>query len=141
MNAAEKVKQALGLWGEGQRKFDEANLILSSGPSSHYYKKINGYVTALFGKFAPFKEGDTVKIIKAPNTNNGWSRCKHFLVKGAQGTVLAVDYYDDAFCADVVWDNETWIDQKGVERPVDSKHTFKMWEGQISAGEAHEAQS
>jgi len=66
--AVSKVQQALRLWSEGQDKFDEASSILKGGPASFYSENINTYVSALFNKYAPFKEGDRVKIIKKTNT-------------------------------------------------------------------------
>ena len=88
-------------------------------------------MSTLFNRFATLKEGDRVRIIKAPNCDNGWNNCKHFLIKGAAGTVHEVDYYDDHFYADVEFDKETWIDREGVKRDVKLKHTFRMCENQI----------
>lgn len=133
MKALTKIKSALALWAEGQIKFDEANKTLSGGPASYYYEKLDDYVTALFTRFAPFHEGEKVIIKKAPPCNNGWAHCKHFLIVGAIGTVKEVDYRDNQFIAAVEWDNETWIDSMNIERPVESRHTFLMWESQIKA--------
>jgi hypothetical protein len=46
----------------------------------------------LMSRFAPFKVGDRVALAKTPNITQesapGWMRSKHFLVKGAEGTVV-----------------------------------------------------
>ena len=129
-DAIEKIKTAFALWNEGREKFNEASKVLSGGPDTFYFGKIEIYTNALFDRFAPFKEGDRVKIVKAPNTNNDWRNCKHFLIKGAMGTVEDVDYRD-LFVAHVVWDKETWLDKNGNEQPVRQKHSFLMSENQI----------
>ena len=130
--AIEKIKTAFELWNKGKESFDEAGRVLSSGPSAYYFGKIEEYVNALFDRFAPFKKGDRVEIIKAPNTDNSWNHCRHFLIKGAIGTVEDVDYRDNLFVADVVWDIETWISEDGDVKPVKQKHTFLMSENQIA---------
>ena len=127
----DNIKQAFELYKKGVDAFSEANIVLSVGPASYYYEGIERYVNALFDRFAPFKEGDRVKIIKAPNTNNGWKRCEHFLIKGALGTVSEVDYRNDMFIADVIWDIETWISFDGVVTDVTKKHTFRMSENEV----------
>ena len=131
MDTADKVFRAIELWELGQQQFDEASKILSSGPSSFYYTKMRGYIDALFNKYAPFQVGDRVMIKKKIKADGNWSHSKHFLIPGAKGEVKSVDYYDGAFCADVMFDDETWIDSMGMERPVSRKHVFRMWENQI----------
>jgi len=131
MDTAEKVFKAIELWEQGQQQFDEASKLLSGGPASFYYEKMHGYIDALFNKYAPFKVGDRVKIVKKIKCEGGWSHCKHFLIKGAKGTVREVDYYDGSFNAHVMFDNETWVDSMKMERPVSKKHVFRMWEKQI----------
>ena len=131
MKPLNKIKSALTLWQEGQARFDEASKVLSCGPASFYYEKLECYVDALFNKYAPFKQGDRVALTVHPNTDNGWSHCKHFLTPGSAGIVQEVDFYDNHFCADVVFDNESWIDLEGKEQPVTAKHTFRLWENEL----------
>jgi len=130
-DAIEKMKTAFTLWNEGREKFNEASKVLSGGPDTYYFGKVEAYASALFDRFAPFKIGDKVKIVKAPNTDNDWHHCKHFLIKGAVGTVDDVDYRNNLFVAHIVWDIETWINRDGCETPVKEKHTFLMSENQI----------
>lgn len=64
----------------------------------------------------PVQVGDRVKLLETPEINEtvswGWLGAKHFLVKGAKGTVVDIDYSDyqnPHFYASIVFDDETWI--------------------------------
>lgn len=115
---------------DGLEKINEGIRILQCGPLSYYIERAQEYQEALFNKFAPFKIGDRVRLIKTPEINEnrfpGWLSSKHFLIEGAVGTVESVDYRDETFCADVVFDNESWIDSNGTRHPIEEngKHTF-----------------
>ncbi|MCK4843066.1 MAG: hypothetical protein KAT04_14490 [Methylococcales bacterium] len=126
-----KIKAAFELFKESSDKMNEANKILSGGQASYYYEKVEGYIDALFKKYAPFQKGDRIKIVKKPRIGNGWIGSRHFLIKGSEGIIQDVDFYNNHFCADVIFDNETWIDSNGDERPVSVKSTYRMWEKQI----------
>jgi len=124
-SAMSKIKEAFSLGREAIERFQQAGRILSSGPAEFYIARVEEYVDALFGRFAPFKEGDRVELIGAPQTDGtAWHSSSHFLIPGSPGTVCGVDYRDGRFCADVIFDNETWIDQHGLWHPVDEKHTY-----------------
>lgn len=131
MEEVARIKAVTELWKEGREKFNEASDILAGGGGNYYFDKIEGYVDALFNRFAPFKQGDRVKIIKAPVTKGNWASCKHFLKKGSKGTVHSVDYCAGQFRADVVFDDESWIDSKGEKHKPSEKHTFYMQEKEI----------
>jgi hypothetical protein len=66
---------------------------------------------------APFRKGDRVVLTETPVINSleswGWVGSKHFLVKGAKGTVDEIDFYDGQFRAGVIFDDETWVDTDG----------------------------
>lgn len=116
----ELIKQGLG--------------ILQGGPLNYYLEKAFEYQEALFDRFAPFKAGDRVALVEAFKTDDerhGWYGCQHFLVKGAEAVVESVDYKDGRFIADVVFDNESWIDDKGKVRLVEQKHTFAFGESRL----------
>lgn len=119
--------------GETLNKLDEA--LRSAGDRQWYFKKMAGYTKALFEKFAPFKVEDRVQLTKTPDINPeqswGWMGAKHFLVKGAKGTVIEVDLDPDAleFTALVEFDEESWIPtldskdhQKGVPVLMEEKN-------------------
>ena len=109
----------------------------SNGPLDFYLNKINEYINVLFDRFAPFKVGDRVELIKTPIINEkeswGWLSSKHFLVKGALATVKDVDYEDGKFIVDVIFDEESWIDDKGKKRKIENKdkHTYCISEKSI----------
>lgn len=83
----------------------EATSVLNRFPDSFFFEKIKGYAEALFERFAPFREGDRVMLVKVPEINEknswGWMGAKHFLVYGAKGTVKCVDLYKGKFEASI----------------------------------------
>jgi len=65
----------------------------------------------------PVQVGDRIELIKTPEISKevswGWLGAKHFLVEGAKGTVVDIDFSDynsPHFYAYVIFDDETWID-------------------------------
>lgn len=128
VRAVDNIKEALKCAQDGNILFQKAASLLSGGPTSYYFAKVEEYVNALFGRFAPFQVGHRVMLTAAPNTNNSWKFCAHFLIPGACGDVSAVDYSDGRFVADIVFDNESWIDDAGIEHLAENKHTFRIGE-------------
>ena len=128
MDAIDNVRLALAHAQAGHAELEKAARALSGGPSSYYFAKIEEYVNALFGKYAPFKVGDRVRLTAAPDTDNDWRSCAHFLVPGALATVNGVDYSKSRFVADVIFDNESWIDREGVVHLAENFHTFRIGE-------------
>lgn len=127
------IKIALGHYREAWEAQQKATAVLSSGPASYYFERVEEYVDALFGKYAPFHEGDRVAITKAPETaGTAWKGLEHILCIGALATVDNVDYYGGSFVADIVLDKETWIGQEGVEHPIENKHTFRFQEQSLA---------
>lgn len=80
----------------------------------------------------PFKEGDKAVLAKTPDirpeTSPGWMSSKHFLVEGALATVASVGFYDGQFRFGLMFDNETWIDREGIQRPVDNQYVYTFGE-------------
>jgi len=116
---------------EGKRAHD----ILDGGPASFYLEKLDLYVNALFTKYAPFHEGDRVALTENIRTEGThWHSSRHFLAVGSKGTVHGVDYSKHGyFLADVVFDDESWINQEGKQIPVDvdHRHTFCIKEHEL----------
>ena len=78
-------------------------------------------------KFLPFHKGDRIALSKNHPCQGNWEYSKHFLVKGAEGVIRSIGFYDDrGFYADVVFDKESWIDDKGKVQPVSRKHAYCM---------------
>lgn len=128
MTVLGNVKAAIAEANLAHEHYQRAAEILSRGPAQFYFEKIEEYVTALFGPCAPFHVGDRVKLVAAPNTENSWSACRHFLIPGAEATIDGVDYVDGHFVADLIFDDESWIDCNGKVQPVANRHAFRIAE-------------
>jgi hypothetical protein len=71
----------------------------------------------LLARQLPFKAGDRVRLVRAPNCNNDWRYSKHFLVVGAVGTikVIDIDYLMRDWSVCVEFDDESWICSHGED--------------------------
>ena len=117
-----KIKDiATGL--EGVRDAMNAlNGVLSSGPASYYFERIIEYYKGCMAA-SKFKVGERVRL---KEDIKDWDHCTHFLIEGAIGTVEEVDYYKGVYYYDIMFDNETWIDSKGIKQVPKTKHTFRF---------------
>lgn len=99
----------------------------------YYFEHLNDQLNMLFTRFAPFKAGDRVRLIVDPDIRKspGWRGLTHFLKAGAEGIVHDVDTSGSEFVAQVVFDDETWIDEKGERQPVHLKHYYQFFEGEL----------
>lgn len=126
----ETVKKGFDLMEQGMR-------ILGGGPMDYYVRRLTECYDLLLEKYAPFKVGDRVMLKKTPAINPhdswGWMSSKHFLVKGAVGTVQYVEASKRGFSAGIVFDDESWVDDKGVVHPIEEKnrHTFAFSEDSL----------
>jgi len=86
---------------------------------------------------AKFKVGDRVELNRTPIINAteawGWMSSRHFLIKGAQATVREISYYCNEFRYQIVFDEDSWIDEKNVIHPRTSanKHTYNFREDSL----------
>jgi len=93
----------------------------------------------LLARYAKFHVDDRVQLCRTPVINDtvapGWLGSKHFLVAGAHGTVRDVDVRDGKFYYQVVFDTESWLDDKGGIRavPPHERHTYCFSEGYLDA--------
>lgn len=130
----EVIKDGCRLIEDGMRK-------LNSGPLSYYLKNLVGCYELLLSRFAPFHVGDRVILTRTPDIGpeSGWHSSKHFLVKGAHGTVMSVECDGTDFSASVMFDDESWLPnqdfahcgaKKGVPVPTAEKdrHTYHFRE-------------
>ena len=117
---------------EGITKLEEGMRILSSGPLPYTLQKLTAAQGLLLNRFAPFKVGDRVKLKRAPeilNEMHGWWFCRHFLVKGATGTVRESDCtVEGQLVFDVEIDNQTRHDLKGELVPLITPYTYRFRE-------------
>jgi len=80
---------------------------------------------SIFERFCPYTDGERVELLKdVPCEGSGWESCKHFLIRGSTATINSCGYSDGKFVFDVIFDDETWIDDDGNEHHVENKHTF-----------------
>jgi hypothetical protein len=129
---------------EAAKKLQDAMNMLSRGPSGFYLEELVAAHDLLMGRFAPFKVGDRVRLLKAPDLKpvsacqqHGWWHCRHFLVPGAAGVVREAECGSKGFRFGVVFDSESWIDDVGHMRPKgsivpiesDDRHIFTFGEG------------
>lgn len=125
----ERILEAIDDFQSGLNK-------LSRGPAKYYVNKVNDQINLLFDRFCPFKEGDRVVLTKTPLINEkvapGWVHAKHFLVKGSIGTVTSRDADAKGFHFNVTFDNDTWIDASGTERPTERERAFGFREGSLA---------
>ena len=110
---------------EGVRDaMDKLNNILRGGPASYYYERIIHYYEGCMAA-AKFKVGDRVELREDYTGDaTGWAHCKHFMIRGAVATVKHADYYKGKYRYEIEFDNETWIDDKGIKRAPSNKHHF-----------------
>lgn len=106
-------------------KLTEAQQLLSQGPASYYVEQFIGAYEYLMANFAPFKVGDKVVLVKAPNPMpSGWAHCEHFIKVGATAEVRNVECSAKGFSVEVHFDDESWINNAKAVIPVDDKHVF-----------------
>lgn len=103
-----------------------------------HLKKVEGYATALFERFCPFKVGDKVKLTRTPEITEtkawGWMGSKHFLVKGAVATVREIDYRSESNCFEywLEFDNDSFINSITKEVvPIVARKLFVFLEKDV----------
>jgi hypothetical protein len=102
-------------------KIHELQGLISSGEYAYKMEFVLKNHASLFDRFCPHKVGDRVALSKdlgiTQDAHPGWFPSKHFLMVGAVGTVINADYYEEKFRFGVSFDDDSWIDLKGVVRP------------------------
>jgi hypothetical protein len=112
------IREGFELIEKGMRK-------LNGGPMDYYITNLTDCYQLLLDKYAPFKVGDRVLLTETPDIDksSGWYSCRHFLVKGAIGTVRQVDVDKNGFAGYVEFDQESWIpdfdsESQGIKKGV-----------------------
>jgi hypothetical protein len=83
----------------------------------------------LMERYAPFKAGDRVMLVKSPSPMpSGWEHCRHFLVPGAYAIVHQISCDAKGFRVEVEFLDESWIDRDNKIIPIepDRRHTFSF---------------
>lgn len=120
-------------YAKSMLEINDSILDLSKKISGEFNWKANQVIESylsMFDRFCPFIVGDRVKLSRdiVPENGSGWYHCRHFLIKGAKATVKERGYSKDKFNFYVEFDNETRIDDSGVEQPISKKHLFILTE-------------
>jgi hypothetical protein len=115
---------------------EEAQDCLRGGPFSFYLRELAASYNLLMERFCPYKVGSRVQLAKTPNiteqTAPGWMSCRHFLVKGAKGTVNKAYCGEGGFYFYVEFDDDSWIDpHTKVVRPTENKYVFTFKEADL----------
>lgn len=133
MADVEKYAKELQRLSEAAKDF-KATIDAACGGSFKWgVEQVVSSYLSLFDRFCPFGVGDRVELTKnVPiEEGSGWYSCRHFLIRGARGTVRSRGYSGDKFVFDVEFDNETWIDKDGIEQPILKKHVFSFNESYL----------
>jgi len=111
---------------------------INRGSLPYSFERVNEYVEALFKRFCSFKVGDKIELSKAPKIDKdnspGWRSSKHFLIKGAVGTINDIDYRNNKFVYGIVFDKESWLNLQGKEELTkeERKHIYYFPENFIT---------
>jgi hypothetical protein len=103
------------------------------GQVDWWIKRLREYRAGLMG-MCPYQPGDRVILARPPKITPeeswGWMSSKHFLVKGAVGTVKEIDWSggkNGHYSCAVDFDDESWIDRKGVAQPIPPERHHVFW--------------
>jgi hypothetical protein len=120
------------------------------GGDSYALKASRDVIFGIVERFladAPFHVGDRVELTMTPEItqDSGWRGSKHFLIKGARGIVLEVDFDPErkTLFGLVEFDDETYIHFQTKEAlPVTHKHVYRFserWLRRVSEEKTEEA--
>jgi hypothetical protein len=119
---------------EAAKALQFAMRLFDSGPLDYHLLELSAAYELLMSRYAPFKVGDRVRLLRAPDFNKspGWRGCEHFLVAGANGEVRTAECGSDGFRFGVVFDEESWVnchDQSVHPIGEGNRHQFSFGEG------------
>ena len=92
---------------------------------------------SMFDRFCPYNVGDRVELTRTPSAaldpTSGWYQSRHFLKEGSHGTVMGRGYSGNNFAFDVMFDDESWMDAKGIIHPMEPehKHVYRIYDEQL----------
>lgn len=120
-----KIGKIIGALSETREGLKKLESLLATGPATFYFERIVEYIDGLFS-FSQFKMGERVCLVKDIDCNDksGWISSAHFLKKGATAVVHDLDYYGRGFRYGIVFDNDTWLDSKGIAHASLDKGQF-----------------
>jgi hypothetical protein len=103
------------------------------GQVDWWIKRLREYREGLMG-MCPHQPGDRVVLAQPPKITLeeswGWWPSRHFLIEGAAGTVKEIDWSGGRaghYSCAIDFDDESWIDCKGVAQPVSPERHHVFW--------------
>ncbi len=117
---------------EAMKKIEEAEKFLRGASIRYDIEILIDAYEYLMEEVALFKVKERVKLHKTPNITEdnspGWMCAKHFLIKGAKGTVITAEYYERKFRYGIEFDDESYINHKNKVVPIKPNHTYTFEE-------------
>lgn len=133
MSAETRGQREIASMTEMERLVEVARLLGSLSTLAWTVQRFGEYRDGLMAH-SPFQPGDRVILAAPPRITErdswGWMAHRHYLVKGAVGTVREIDWSggaDGHFRCAVEFDGESWIDPKGEERAVSPERRGWFW--------------
>jgi len=128
MSDVEKYAQELLKIKDAAKAFTTAMSKACGGSFEWGIQQVVESYLSMYDRFCPYKKGDRVQLSRNidVNSSSGWFHSRHFLIKGSKATVANRGYSNGAFTFDVIFDDESWIDNNGEKQPTpdSNKHTY-----------------
>jgi hypothetical protein len=117
----------------------------------HNFKyRLENYIACydyMMENYCPFKIGDRVELTTTPEITAekswGWMGSKHFLIKGAKGTVKEREFFKDHFGFGIIFDDESFVDSFTKQiHMIENKHFYNFsekWLRKINENEEKQA--
>lgn len=88
----------------------------------------------LYNRLSPYKVEDKVQLIKTPHIeeSSGWWMSRHFLKKGAIGTVRYTEWINGRFGYGIEFDDQSYITSDNREVKAEEKYTYLFTEDYIN---------
>ena len=117
---------------EGMEKVKDGFSMMNGGPMSFTLDCLLAAYKTLTEDYAAFRVGQLVAVRDGYMPPEGWKHSRHFMVPANAATVCHVSVSSDGHLRyEVVFDRETWIDQRGLEQPVIQKHRYTFFEKEL----------
>ena len=96
-------------------------------PESHglgWYLKEIETLPQIIRALLPAKVGDKVIITRQIKLSGAWISREHYLCRGSTAVVKSLGIDEGKVYANLVFDNESWIDDNGLVQPAIQKHYY-----------------
>jgi hypothetical protein len=90
-----------------------------------WYLKEISLLPEVVRSLLPAKEGDRVVLVNPVKCEGGRKSSEHFMQAGSQACIASLGISDGKMYANLVFDDESWIDYKGEKHPITAnKHYY-----------------